>query len=208
MKNSFKRFSLFRMAALLLVLAMPILSGCKDDTDDGTQAAAILLEESKVKDDVLIRDYLTRRGITEGTGINKFRRLNGETNNGIYIVDLVEGPTSSVNIIKGNSVDVRYVGRYVGGVIIGDAVSKNKEDDIFDNSTEKGTPCGCLPATAGATGYIKGWNEGLFFMKKGDRKLVLIPSYLAYGSGVDDQGRRVFDPYEPLVFDMTILDVK
>lgn len=208
MKKSFKRFSLFRLAALLLVLAMPALSGCKDDIDDGTQTAAVLLEESKPKDDALILSYLTRRGITEGTGINKFRRLTGETNNGIYIVDLVEGPSGGANIIKGNSVDVRYVGRYVGGVIIGDIISTNKEDDIFDNSTEKGIPCGCFNVARVGAGTIVGWSEGLPFMKKGDRKLLLIPSYLAYGSGVDDRGNRVFAPYEPLVFDMTILNVK
>ncbi|UOG75590.1 FKBP-type peptidyl-prolyl cis-trans isomerase [Hymenobacter tibetensis] len=208
MKHLFKRFSLFRVAALLLVLAVPALSGCEDDTDDGTQTAAALLEESKAEDDALIQGYLTRRGITEGTGVNKYRRLSGETNNGIYIVDLADGPSTGANIVKGNSVDVRYVGRYVGGSNIGGVASTNKEDDIFDNSTENGIPCGCINVLRVGAGVIPGWSEGLLFMKKGDRKLLLIPSYLAYGSGIGSNGTRIFAPYEPLVFEMTILDVK
>lgn len=208
MKHLFKRFSLFRVAALLLVLAVPAVSGCEDDTDDGTQAAAALLEESKAEDDALIQGYLTRRGITEGTGVNKYRRLSGETNNGIYIVDLADGPSTGANIIKDNSVDVRYVGRYVGGANVGNIPSPNKEDDIFDNSTENGLPCGCINVARVGAGVIPGWSEGLLFMKKGDRKLLLIPSYLAYGSGIGSNGTRIFAPYEPLVFEMTILDVK
>lgn len=200
MKNSFKSSLLFRIIALMLVLSAPALSGCDKD-DNSQEEAEKRVQEYKVIDDGLIRAYLTRHSITEGTGINQFQRLNGATNDGIYLVKLSEG-SGTTNIISGNRVEVKYVGRYL---------RETNENTVFDNSTEKGIPCGCFPVTVGAGSVIKGWDEGLLQMKKGDRKLLLIPSYLAYGPGgrVDPAtSTYAIPPDEPLLFDMEVLDVR
>ncbi|WP_375436805.1 FKBP-type peptidyl-prolyl cis-trans isomerase [uncultured Hymenobacter sp.] len=199
MKNSFKRSLLFRIAAMLLVVSAPAFSSC--EKDDTTQETAEKREqEYKIIDDGLIRAYLTRHGITEGSGINQYKRLSDATNDGIYLVSLSEG-SGTTNIVSGNRVEVKYVGRFL---------RETNETTVFDNSTEKGIPCGCFPVTVGAGSVIKGWDEGLLQMKKGDRKLLLIPSYLGYGPGGqrDANGALIFPVDEPLLFDMTVLDVR
>lgn len=204
MKNRFKRSLLFRVAALLLVLSAPVLSGCSKD-DNSQEEAQQHEAEYKVIDDGLIRAYLTRNGFTEGTGIKQFQRLNDASNAGIYLVKLSEG-SGTTNIISGNRVEVRYVGRYLRP-----STEQYNENVVFDNSTEKGIPCGCIPVTVGAAGFIPGWTQGLLQMKKGDRKLLLIPSYLAYGPGgkVNTSTNTYDIPVdEPLLFDMEVLDVR
>lgn len=191
----FKRSVLLRVAAVLLTLTAPALSGCKDD--NSTEDAANRVNEYKVIDDGLIQAYLTRHNITAGTGVNQYRRLTGPTNNGLYLVKLAENPnTDTTTIISGNNAEIKYVGRLL---------REANESTIFDNSTENNRPCGCIPVTVGAGQVIKGWDEGLLFMKKGDRYELLIPSYLAYGPGGTQAG-TLRD--EPLRFDMTVLNVR
>lgn len=201
MKHLFKRSLLLRVAAVLLTLTAPALSGCKDD--NSTEDAANRVAEYKVIDDNLIQAYFTRRGITAGNGINQYRRLNGPSNSGIYLVRLAENPsTDTTTIISGNTAEIRYVGRFL---------RETNESNIFDNSTESSVPCGCIPVVVGAGRVIKGWDEGLLFMKKGDRYELVIPSYLAYGQGgsVNQQTGVVSIPGdEPLRFDMTVLNVR
>jgi FKBP-type peptidyl-prolyl cis-trans isomerase len=195
MTNLFKRSLLLRLAVVLLTLTAPALSGCKDD--NSTEEAANRVAEYKVIDDQLIQSYFTRHSITAGTGINQYRRLTGPNNNGLYLVKLAENPsTDTTTIISGNTAEVRYIGRLL---------RETNETTIFDNSTESSVPCGCIPVLVGAGRFIKGWDEGLLFMKKGDRYELLIPSYLAYGPGGTPTG-TLRD--EPLRFDMTILDVR
>jgi hypothetical protein len=220
MTHLFKRSLLLRLAAVLLTLTAPALSGCKDD--NSTEDAANRVAEYKVIDDGLIQAYFTRHNITPGNGIGQYRRLTGPNNNGLYLVKLAENPnTDTTTIISGNTAEVRYVGRLL---------RENNESTIFDNSTENNSPCGCFPVTVGAGQVIKGWDEGLLFMKKGDRYELVIPSYLGYGQAgsVDPTTRTVRIPGdepsylaygpggtpqgtlrdEPLRFDMTILNVR
>jgi FKBP-type peptidyl-prolyl cis-trans isomerase FkpA len=51
---------------------------------------------------------------------------------------------------------------------------------------------------------IKGWNEGLLFFKKGGKGTLYIPYELAYG---EQQGPGGL-PFQPLMFDIEIVDVK
>lgn len=195
MKNSFKLSLLFRLMAVLLALAAPVLSGC--DKDTSVEDAENRVNEYKVIDDDLIQKYLARHNITPGTGIGQYRRTNGASNAGLYLVRLAENPsTDTTTIISGNRAEIKYVGRLL---------REENENTIFDNSTENGVPCGCLSVLVGAGQVIKGWDEGLLFMKKGDRYELLIPSYLAYGPNGTGAGTL---QDEPLRFDMTILDVR
>lgn len=193
MTHLFKRSLLLRLMAVLLTLTAPALSGCKDD--NSSEDAANRVAEYKVIDDGLIQAYLTRHNITQGTGVNQYQRLTDASNDGLYLVTLENGP-GTTNIINGNRAEIKYVGRFLRAT---------NETTVFDNSTENGIPCGCFSVLVGAGQVIKGWDEGLLKMKKGDRKLLLIPSYLAYGQA-GSPGSIPGD--EPLVFDMTVLDAR
>jgi hypothetical protein len=50
---------------------------------------------------------------------------------------------------------------------------------------------------------IPGWDEALQLMNKGTKATLIIPSKLAYG----EQGYSVVPPFNPLVFDMELVDV-
>ncbi len=184
---------------MLLVLVAPTISGCKDDSNNNTENEANRVEEYKVIDDAILQAYLVRNGIGPGPGINQYER----TESGLYLVRKAEGP-SGPNIVANNRVEIKYVGRFARP-----ATEPNNENVVFDNSTERGVPCGCFPVTVGKNEVIRGWEEGLLLMKKGDRKLLLVPSYLGYGRGkFNAQGALEFPGDEPLVFDMTVLDVR
>jgi FKBP-type peptidyl-prolyl cis-trans isomerase len=51
---------------------------------------------------------------------------------------------------------------------------------------------------------IKGWTEGIQLMTPGSKYKFYIPSELAYGP----QGNEVIGPYEPLTFEVELLEVK
>ncbi|AII51422.1 FKBP-type peptidyl-prolyl cis-trans isomerase [Hymenobacter sp. APR13] len=193
MKLGFKNSVLVRVAALLLAVAAPALSGC--DNTDFAQEQEDRQNEYKVKDDALIQAYLTRKNITAGDGVNQYTRLSDADNNGLYLVKLSDGPATNALITNGKQVDIKYIGRFL---------RETNETTVFDNSTDQRVPCGCFSLTVGAGQVIKGWDQGLLKMRKGDRKLLLIPSYLAYGQ----TGRGTIPGDEPLLFDMEVLDVR
>jgi FKBP-type peptidyl-prolyl cis-trans isomerase len=192
MKLGFNNSVLVRVAALLLAVAAPALSGC--GKTDFAQEQEDRQNEFKVKDDALIQAYLTRKGITAGDGVNQYVRLNDAANDGLYLVRLSE-TSDTTKVRNGKQAEVKYVGRFL---------RETNENTIFDNSADNRTPCGCIPVTVGAGRVIKGWDQGLVKMKKGDRKLLLVPSYLAYGQ----VGSGTIPGDEPLVFDMEVLDVR
>lgn len=196
MKFEFKRSVLVRVAALLLAATAPVLSGCDDD--DTTEELKRQIEETKRTDDELIRGYLTRNNITQ------FTRLDSTDNAGIYIVNITDGSSTNPRIKTGQQVEVKYVGRFLR------ESGAQSQDVIFDNSSDSRVPCGCINFTVGAGQVIKGWEAVALKMRKGDRKMVLIPSYLAYGTqGTSGNVTRPgIPPNEPLRFDMEILDVR
>ncbi|WBO84681.1 FKBP-type peptidyl-prolyl cis-trans isomerase [Hymenobacter yonginensis] len=193
MKLGFKNSVLVRVAALVLAVAAPALSGC--NKTDYAQQQEDRQNEYKVKDDALIQAYLTRKNITAGDGVNQYTRLSDAENNGLYLVKLSDGPATNPLITSGKQAEVKYVGRFL---------RETNESTIFDNSADNRTPCGCIPVTVGAGRVIKGWDQALLKMRKGDRKLLLVPSYLAYGQ----VGSGTIPGDEPLLFDMEILDVR
>ncbi|XAR48782.1 Peptidylprolyl isomerase [Bertholletia excelsa] len=66
---------------------------------------------------------------------------------------------------KGDEVEVHYVGTLLDGT-------------QFDSSRDRGTP---FKFTLGQGQVIKGWDEGIKTMKKGEQAIFTIPSELAYG---------------------------
>lgn len=87
----------------------------------------------------------------------------------------------------GSEVTVNYTGTLLDGT---------KFDSTYDTGK---------PATFKVGDVIAGWNDTLIEMKKGEKRLVIIPPKLGYG----DRGfRSVIPPNSTLVFEIELLDFK
>ena len=100
--------------------------------------------------------------------------------------DIVKGKGKAAK--KGDIVDVQYVGN---------SWSTGKQ---FDASWDRGTQPFTFPLGAGQV--IPGWDQGVAGMKEGGRRLLVIPSELAYG---DQSPSPEIGPGETLVF---VVDLK
>lgn len=77
---------------------------------------------------------------------------------------------------------------------------KLTNDSIFDSSVERGTP---IAFPLGKGNVIKGWDEGLSYLHKGDKAVLTIPPDLGYGA--KDMG--VIPPNSTLIFTVELVDV-
>lgn len=196
--------SLFRPQALLLafvlLLAAPALWSCNAETP--FQKTQREHEELMRRiDEDTIQSYLRRNGL-QGRAVR--------TNSGLYHVSITEGQGAPVT--SGRRVRVKYLGRFLSngaqpgssGYPASGGNPNYPAGSIFDNSADGRTACGCGVFTAGS-GAIAGFSEGLLLMRQGDRKLLLLPSYLAYGPSGQTGS---IPPDAALLFDVEILDVQ
>jgi peptidylprolyl isomerase len=98
--------------------------------------------------------------------------------------DIVKGKGAGAK--AGDAVTVDYVG------------VSHSTGEQFDASWDSGTP---FTFQLGAGGVISGWDQGVVGMKKGGRRLLVIPPDLAYGA----EGRPGIAPNETLHF---VIDLK
>lgn len=87
----------------------------------------------------------------------------------------------------------------------GDAVTVNYVGQNWSNNEEFDTSWGKDPFefTLGEGGVIKGWDEGVVGMKKGGRRLLIIPPDLGYGA----QGQGSIPANETLVFVVDLVKI-
>jgi len=72
----------------------------------------------------------------------------------------------------------------------------------FDRSVPKGH---LLDFAVGGGKVIKGWDEAFLGMKKGEKRTLIVPSWLAYGA----EGQPpVIPPHATVVFEVELLDIK
>jgi FKBP-type peptidyl-prolyl cis-trans isomerase len=116
--------------------------------------------------------------------------LEGTNQNGtvekLIIDDVVIGGGREAK--TGDTVSVHYVGTLPNG-------------QEFDNSNKRGEPFGF---TLGEGRVIKGWEEGVVGMKVGGKRILVIPSDLAYG----DLGYGPIPGKATLVFSIELLEVR
>ncbi len=105
---------------------------------------------------------------------------------GMYWVVTKEGTGEKPK--AGNTISAHYTGRLL---------SNNKK---FDSSHDRGEP---LKFEVGVGRVIKGWDQALLNMKRGEKRTLIIPPKLAYG----EQGAGgVIPPNAWLVFDVELVD--
>ncbi len=71
----------------------------------------------------------------------------------------------------------------------------------FDSSYDRGQP---YTFRVGAGAVIKGWDEAFATMRRGEKRTLIIPYWLAYG----DAGRGAIPPRASLVFEVELLDFR
>ena len=103
------------------------------------------------------------------------------------IVYAVKSEGDGAKPTRGTTVQAHYIGRLLDG-------------SIFDSSRQRGKP---ISFKVGTGQVIAGWDEALLDMSRGERRILVIPSDLAYG----DRGRPpVIPPKATLVFDVELVD--
>ncbi|MBF9224192.1 FKBP-type peptidyl-prolyl cis-trans isomerase [Hymenobacter ruricola] len=197
MKKLLLRSRFWVLAAGLLVAA-PALWSCNSTTYQ--QQLADHENQMRVIDEDTIQRYLQRNNLA-----SKATR----TNSGLYLVSVADGTGPAVT--SGKQVRLKYVGRFLSngahpetsGYPASGGNPAYPAGTIFDNSADKHTACGCVVFTAGDPSIRPGFNEGLLLMRAGDRKLLLLPSRLAYGPA----GTTGIPPDSALMFDVEVLEV-
>lgn len=84
------------------------------------------------------------------------------------------------------TVKVHYTGKLLDGT-------------VFDSSVERGEP---IAFSLGVNQVIKGWDEGIALMTKGEKGILYIPYYLAYGP----RQNGPIPAYANLVFEVELVD--
>ncbi len=106
------------------------------------------------------------------------------TDSGLKYVVVAEGEGDTP--APGDMVKVHYTGKLLNGT-------------KFDSSVDRGQP---IDFPVGQGRVIKGWDEALLTMKKGEKRVLIIPSDLGYGPS----GRGPIPPNATMVFDVELID--
>jgi FKBP-type peptidyl-prolyl cis-trans isomerase len=101
---------------------------------------------------------------------------------------IVRNPgTGEAHPTLGDELIVHYAGRLLDGT-------------EFDSSYRRGAP---MTFRVGAGSVIRGWDEAFATMKKGEKRTLIIPHWLAYG----EKGRgSTIPPKATLIFEVELLD--
>ena len=107
------------------------------------------------------------------------------TPSGLQYVVVQEG-TGDETPVKGKTVKAHYTGKLLDGT-------------KFDSSYDRGQP---IDFPVGEGRVIKGWDEAFLSMKRGEKRVLIIPSDLGYGPS----GRGPIPPNATMVFDVELVD--
>jgi len=115
------------------------------------------------------------------------------------------------NNINGTTTEETSKEQTEGVVKNGDIVSVHYTGTLengtkFDSSLDRGQP---FEFTVGAGMVIKGWDQGLLGMKVGEKKKLVLPPELAYGSqAIPGPGGSILIPANStLIFDIELISI-
>lgn len=115
---------------------------------------------------------------------------------GLQFIILQNAPDGAQSPQKGKSVTVHYTGW------LEDTTQPDNKGKKFDSSVDRGQP---FVFNVGVSQVIAGWDEGVLAMKVGEKRRLIIPSKLGYGSqGV---GGGLIPGNATLIFDVELLKI-
>ena len=128
---------------------------------------------------------------------NQNNNNNNEQNNMAIKTETTQDGLK-IEILKEGEGDVAKVGNQVAVHYVGVLESGQK----FDSSLDRKEP---FVFNLGVGQVIKGWDQGVVGMKKGEIRRLTVPSQLGYG----EQGAGgVIPPNATLIFEIQLLDIK
>ncbi len=139
----------------------------------GTAVLFSACNRKEKKEKKLLEAYIADNDISESP-----------TDSGMYYIETKAGTGN--NPKTGDRVTVHYKGMFIDG-------------EVFDSSIGKDP----FTFTLGIGQVIRGWDEGIAYMKKGGKATLIIPSNLAYGVN----GRGTIPGYSTLVFEVELLEI-
>ena len=137
----------------------------------------------KMKTDLPEETATAAQQLTEYLAKNKV--TVDPTPSGLYYVQTQEGNGEKPEV--GMMAQVHYTGKLLDGT-------------VFDSSIERGEP---ISFPLGVGQVIPGWDEGIMMMSKGEKGVLYIPYYLAYG---DRQAGDKITPFSNLMFEVELVD--
>ncbi|WP_234794953.1 FKBP-type peptidyl-prolyl cis-trans isomerase [Hymenobacter arizonensis] len=129
-------------------------------------------------DEKLITNYISDQKIADAQRIGS----------GLYYVPVSPAPTGTRATV-GKTVSVLYTGMLLNGKVFDSTSSRQNQPFEF---------------VIGRGEVIKGWDQGIALMRKGEKAILLIPSALGYG----DRGTGPIPANSVLRFDVELVDVK
>jgi FKBP-type peptidyl-prolyl cis-trans isomerase len=137
---------------------------------------------------------ITKVSVTEGaTGVKSAQSATSKaakasdtvtTASGLKYIVIKKG--NGVKPKAGQEIQVNYTGKFLDG-------------KVFDSSIPRGQP---FSFKVGAGQVIKGWDEGLLLMSKGEKRILIIPPQLGYG----EAGTGPIPPNSTLIFEVELVD--
>jgi len=123
---------------------------------------------------VLINEFIAERNI-----------VTLPTASGLYYIEEISGAGDFP--LTSDTVEVIYKGMFLDGRVF----DSNIGEDLFSFPLGEGK-------------VIKGWEEGVSYMRKGGKAMLIIPSILAYGP----YGQGSIPGYTPLLFEVELVNIK
>ncbi len=155
----------------------------------GAKAEAFKADQASF--DALLNDFEKNQRAKELAGMEEELNIISEqwpdavsTPTGLKYVVVAEGTGDSPT--KGQTVTVHYTGKLLNG-------------KKFDSSVDRGQP---IDFPVGRGQVIQGWEEALLSMKKGEKRVLIIPPDLGYGPS----GRGPIPPNAFMIFDVELIN--
>jgi FKBP-type peptidyl-prolyl cis-trans isomerase len=177
MRNS---LYLFLLGIVLLTIALVVRSGMLARREPGRPINSAMREA--------LAESAPQFSEADTTVIRQQYATAHRLHSGLLYVERDPG-TGDAFPREGQECIVHYDGRLLDGT-------------RFDSSYEKGAP---YTLRLGTGSVIQGWDEALRSMKKGGRRTLIIPYWLAYG--VDGRPPTI-PPRATLVFDIELIDFR